>query len=155
MKQTPFEKNIYRNFQPGVLTKKGFLGQDNRHIHDIIKEDNLVLLKYKVTKEQIADLLQFFIDKAKPFEDSTVDLGTFTVQLNWYRGMIPCPFEDPGLHYKIQATVYSRRLKMAIQFSQLNVHLIKEHDFFEGKGSRFRLEPEELIQFLNLRPTLL
>ena len=35
------------------------------------------------------------------------------------------------------------KLSKKIEYSQLNVHLIKEHRFFLGKGSTFRLELED------------
>jgi hypothetical protein len=32
-----------------------------------------------------------------------------------------------------------------MHWSDLNIHLIAKHGFFEGKGSAFRIEPKELI----------
>jgi hypothetical protein len=32
-----------------------------------------------------------------------------------------------------------------IRWSDLNIHLIAEHGFFEGKGSSFRIEPARLV----------
>ena len=36
----------------------------------------------------------------------------------------------------------------AISWSDLNIHLIEEHGFFEGKGSAFRIEPGELVRVI-------
>ena len=41
MKQTPQEKQLYENFKPGKITLDGFLGDDTRHIHDIIEDTAL------------------------------------------------------------------------------------------------------------------
>jgi hypothetical protein len=30
----------------------------------------------------------------------------------------------------------------------LNIHLVEEHGFFEGRGAFFRIEPEELIRVI-------
>ena len=65
MKQTPQEKKLYENFKPGKITKEGFLGDDTRHVHDIIEEDAHTLAHLEVTTEQIADRLQYFIDAHK------------------------------------------------------------------------------------------
>lgn len=150
MKQTPQESKILANFKVGKISKDGFLGDDTRHIHDIIKVDLLVLSKLNATKEEIADRLQFFIDHGKKVLENKVDLGDFTVEIFWSKGMLPCPFGEHGLHHKITATVFNKKLNTQIKFSQLNVHLIRKHGFFEGKGSIFRLEPDEIVKILDM-----
>lgn len=153
MKQTPQEKKIYDNFKPGKITKEGFLGDDTRHIHDIIEEDMHVLDRLRVSKEQIADRLQYFIEEGKKGLETPVDLGDFTTQVIWRRGMLPSPFGDPKrLYHKIVATVFNKKLNKEITYTQLNVHLIRDHGFFEGKGSVFRLEPEDVVKILDIHP---
>jgi hypothetical protein len=151
MKQTPKEIKSLENFEPGKISKDGFLGTDRRHLHDIIRADQLSLSRLNVTNEQIADRLQYFIDKGKRAFETEIELGEFLVRVKWSRGMLPCPFGEPELHYKIITTVYNISLREEIKYSQLSVHLIRAHGFFEGKGSAFRLEPEELIKVLNIK----
>ncbi len=153
MKQTPLEKKVLDNFKPGKISKDGFLGYDTRHIHDIIKEDLLTLSRMGVEVEIIADRLQHFIEEGKKGLETKVDLGDFTVQIAWDRGLLPCPFGEPRLHHKIIATLYNKKLDKEIKYSQLNVHMIREHGFFEGKASRFRLEPEDLFEVLEIKNT--
>ena len=153
MKQTPQEKKIYDNFKPGKITKEGFLGDDTRHIHDIIEEDVHTLARLGVTQEQIADRLQYFIEEGKKGLETPVDLGDFTTQVIWRRGMLPSPFGDPKrLYHKIVATVFNKHLNKELRYTQLNVHMIRDHGFFEGKGSVFRLEPEEVVEVLEIKP---
>lgn len=151
MKQTPLEKKLIDNFKPGKITKDGFLGNDTRHIHDIIKEDLLMLSRLGIEADTIADRLQYFIEEGKKGLETKVDLGDFTVQISWDRGLLPCPFGEPRRHHKIIAAVLNKKLSKKVEYSQLNVHLIKEHGFFLGKGSTFRLEPEDLVDVLNLK----
>jgi len=151
MKQTPLEKKILDNFKPGKITKDGFLGDDKRHVHDIIQEDLRILSKLGFEVDEIADRLQYFIEEGKKGLETKVDLADFTVQISWDRGLLPCPFGEPRRHHKIIATLFNKKLNKKIEYSQLNVHLIKEHGFFLGKGSKFRLEPEELMSFLNVK----
>jgi len=151
MKQTPLEKKVLDNFKPGKISKDGFLGDDKRHVHDIIKEDLLTLSKLGVEIEEIADRLQHFIEEGKKGLETKVDLGNFTVQIAWDRGLLPCPFGEPRRHHKIIATLFNKKLNKEIKFSQLNVHMIREHGFFEGKGSTFRLEPEEMVNLLGIK----
>jgi len=150
MKETPTEKKIFENFLPGKISRTGFLGYDQRHIHDIIQADERALSQLGVTREMIAEKLQYFIEQGKPGLESKVELENFSVQLQWSRGNIPCPFGEPGLHPKIVATVINKKQQRQIQYSQLNVHMIRVHGFFEGIGSAFRLAPTELVKFLEL-----
>ena len=110
MKQTPLEKKLLVNFKPGKITKNGFLGDDTRHIHDIIKEDLLTLSKLGVDIEEIVNRLQYFIEEGKKGLETKVDLGDFTVQIAWDRGLLPCPFGEPRRHHKIVATVFNKNL---------------------------------------------
>lgn len=153
MKQTPAEVLLRQQFEVGKITKDGFLGSDSRHIHDIIAADQRVLSEMDVTAEEIADKLQLFIEKGKKELEGIADAGDYTVQIQWSRGLLPCPFKERGLHHKIIATVKAKKSGKQIQYSQLNVHMIRQHHFFEGTGSFFRLEPQVLAHFLELTST--
>ena len=151
MKPTPHENHIQRFFKPGQISKDGFLGKDMRHVHDIIQADMRKLTELHISPDQIADSLQNFIQKVKSGLESEVDLDAYRVKVQWSRGVLSCPFGEKGMHSKIIATVQKKETGESIRYSQLNVHMIREHGFFEGKGSTFRLEPEVLIKFLNLK----
>ena len=150
MKKTPHENSIADNFLPGKITKEGFLGDDPRHVHEIVFEDTRTLSRLNITQEQVADRLQYFIEEGKKGLETKVDLGDYTVQITWSRGLLPCPFGEPKLHHKIMATVENKRLKKTIKYSQLSVHMIRGHGFFGGKGSIFRLEPDEVVETLDI-----
>ena len=99
MKPTPEEKKIKPNFEPGHISRNGFLGDDSRHIHDIIEEDIRALAAIGMTLEQVADCLQYFIEEGKTGMGSTVDTGSYKVMVEWDRGMLQCPFGGCGLHH--------------------------------------------------------
>lgn len=153
MKETPQEHQLHDNFLPGKITKEGFLGDDPRHVHDIIEADAHTLARLGVTPQQIADRLQYFIEEGKKGLETPVVVGDFVVTAIWDRGMLPSPFGDPKrLYHKIVATVQNKRLQKEIRFTQLNVHMIRDHGFFEGKGSVFRLEPDAVVEILDIQP---
>jgi len=151
MKETPQEKILLDNFKPGKISKDGFLGTDNRHVHDIIREDLLTLSRSGITPEIIAERLQYFIDKGTEGLESRIEIDGYHVIVFWIRGQIPCPFGDPGVHRKLVATIFDASSEMQIKYSQLSVHMIKEHGFFGGKGSPYRLEPSELIALFKFK----
>lgn len=151
MKLTPQEKAVTELFEPGILSRDGFLGSDSRHVHDIIDADQRELARLGIGQNDVADRLSFFIEEGKRGLESPVDLEDFTIQVRWQRGLILCPFGEKRRLPKLVATVCSKKLNRCIRYSQLNVHMIREHGFFEGKGSTFRLNPSELARILEIQ----
>ncbi len=94
MKQTPEELKLKENFLPGKISREGFLGHDDRHIHEIVAEDAKVLEGRHVTTEMIALKLAELIEKGKDGLENPVQFGPYTIQIQWDRGMLPCPFGD-------------------------------------------------------------
>ena len=152
MKPTPREKMIQSNFEPGKITRDGFLGIDVRYIHDIIQADERTLSKLKISANRIADRMQYYIEEGKKGLETSVEVGDCKVRIQWDRGMLPCPFGERGLQHKLVATVSNEKLSRSVCFSQLSVHLIRAHGFFGGKGSPFRIEPEEIVRILDIQP---
>lgn len=147
MKPTPEEERLMNNFLPGKISKDGFLGSDSRHIHDIVEEDMRILEALDVDRTYLADRLHFFIRSGRQGLGMPVEEEGYRIEVNWQRGMLPCPFGEPGLHPKLMAVVTHSASGKTIRYSQLSVHLIRRHGFFGGKGSFFRLEPRELVHF--------
>ncbi len=138
---------------PGVITLEGFLGTDDRHLVDIIIEDEAVVQRLDASHESIAARMRELRDAgaAGLGEYITVEPG-IVVQVYSVRGKLPCPFEDPGLHSKTTTTVKNEKLGLEVSFSDLHIHLIGEHGFYEGKGFPFRLDPVKLVEVLEVEP---
>jgi len=144
------------NLERGVLTPDGFLGQDNRPLLRILREDSLAFtdlgLEWAVVGQRLDELL--LLGAAGLGEPITVS-DRYLVRVAETRGMLPCPWED-GLWRKRSATV-QRLVGGApsgpeILFSDLSLHLLREHHFLQGKGSPFRLEPRDLQEVLGDTP---
>lgn len=148
MKQTPEEQKREIRFQAGQIAKSGFLGDDTRHVHDIIRADEKVLAQSGWSREEIADRLSRLMDEGEKGLEGEVDLGEYVVRVHWSRGLIPCPFGEPGLHSKIVVHVFNKTWEKEIRYTQLSVHMIRKHGFWGGKGSVFRLEPKDVIRLL-------
>jgi hypothetical protein len=76
----------------------------------------------------------------------------FQVRVEAVRGKLPCPFGEPGLLRKTNTEIRNEATGKEIVYSDLQIHLISEHGFYEGKGSRFRLSPVELAEILEIEP---
>ena len=149
MKATPIETRIMNRMKPGVITLSGFLGSDPRNLFDIIAEDAKTLAFLEKDPDEIALRMQYFTDISweASGEEVTVD-DIFIVRTDVVRGKLPCPFAHVGIYRKAITTVFNTRLNIELRWTSLSIHLIKEHGFFEGKGSPFRLDPETLVKTL-------
>ena len=72
--------------------------------------------------------------------------------MDLYRGKLPCPFGHRGIIRKSGVTVRNTRLGREIIYTDLNIHMIAAHGFYEGKSAPFRLEPKELVEILEITP---
>ncbi|MBN1327376.1 MAG: hypothetical protein JW996_05440 [Candidatus Cloacimonetes bacterium] len=145
MKETPQETKIQHNLQAGILTIDGFLGKDTRHFHEIIKADSRALIELEITQQQIADRMEYFTTEAFENYDGAVMIDDiYRVEYRSVRGKIICPFGHSGVFRKGEIILYNQFKKLTVSWTPLSIHMIREHCFFEGKGSKYRLEPAEL-----------
>jgi len=154
MKQNPEMKVAQHNMLPGVITMHGFLGRDSRDLVQIIDEDNSVIEELNITPEQIAEKMEFFREQGNRGLGEFIQVDPhFAVKVDSVRGKLRCPFEDPGLVPKTNVTVKNLEKHTELTYTDMNIHCIREHCFFEGKGSFFRMNPEFVIEILELKPT--
>lgn len=146
MKQTPLEIEIQKRLEPGVVTLDGFLGNDPRHYHEIIEEDKAILEKLGLNCEQIAEKMQYFTDQAFECYDSSLIIeDKYSVEYISERGKIISPFQEKGLFPKGLIIFKNLKNNIEIRWTPLNIHLIRKHCFFEGKGSKHRIDPIKLF----------
>ena len=65
-------------------------------------------------------------------------------------GRIPSPWPGEGVFPKGEVELSDRRSGHTVRYTPLSVHLIEAHGFYEGRGSRYRLEPSEICRMLGL-----
>ncbi len=142
MKETPKDKKIHKNLMPGQMSIEGFLGKDKRNFSEIISSDKAVLDRLGLTPQMIADRLQYFTDSAfESYDGSIIIDEKYEVNYNSFRGKLICPFGHPGVYRKGLVILKNLENQIEISWTPLNIHMIREHCFFEGKGSIHRLEP--------------
>lgn len=153
MKQSPQTKQIVQNMQPGVITLEGFLGSDRRDLQEILEDDNGIVKRMHLTHQRIAHRMNEFRQKGEKGLGEYISIKPhFEVRVDTVRGKLPCPFQHPGIYRKANTTVRNTRLGREITYTDLHIHMIEAHGFYEGKGSRFRLEPEDLAEILEVEP---
>ena len=152
MKQTPEMDHYQHNMRPGCITLKGMLGNDRRNLTDILTDDDAEVKRLGTTHEAIADRMQELRDAGVAGLGESISVqGHFDIRVDSVRGKLPCPFEDAVVQ-KTFVQVQNKTLHETITYTDLHIHMIKEHGFYEGHGSGFRLPPAELVKVLDVPP---
>ena len=125
-----------------------FLGSDRRRLAEILDHDHESVNALGLTNEQIASRLEEITRMAKKNLGERFTLeDRYEVRAEEHRGMIPCPWGHPlGLFYKSYVELRDKKSGKTLIWSDLSIHLIRDHGFYQGKGSPFRLEPRVLKQ---------
>ena len=150
MQQTRQMDQAQHNMQPGVITLKGMLGDDTRNLVDILIEDDAEVRRLGATHEAIAARMQELQDKGMEGlgNEITVD-AHFEIRVECVRGKLPCPFGDE-IFRKTFIQVQNLTLQRRITYTDMHIHMIAAHGFYEGRGSSFRLPPHELVEILEV-----
>ena len=149
MKRSPDMQRLEEMLRSSKLVGGGFLGTDPRPIEEILDADAAELARMGRTKYELADRMRHVSSLAEQGLGSWVTIDeSVEAALTDTRGAIPCPWAHSGVYSKTVVSARNIRTGKTIQWSELNIHLIEEHGFFEGRGSPFRLEPAELADIL-------
>ncbi len=151
MKQTVQMKRIQEKMKQGVITRDGFLGEDRRNLIDILVADDAEVKRMNLTHKDISNRMIELRDAGMRGLGGFISTQPhFEVCVDSVRGKLPCPFGDPGVFPKTNTTVRNIHYNREITFTDLHIHMIGSHGFYEGKGSPFRLEPRDLVEILEV-----
>lgn len=152
MKQTPELDRVQEKMRPGVLTLKGFLGNDDRKLADIIAADQQALLRLRINADQIAERLQDLADRGADLMEQEVQVDNrYLIRVRDDRGKIPSPWED-GLFEKGDVDLVDQQTGKTLKWNRLTLRLIAKHRFFGGYGSEYRIDPDVAYEILALKP---
>jgi len=151
MKRSPVEEQILTNLGPSKFSGEGFLGEDNRSLEEIIASDLRVLEASGLTKEQLVEALCDVYNRAKEAFGAAIEVAS-DVTAAYYesRGRIPCPFRGHGTFEKGEVVLVNLSTDQSLSVTSLSIHLIERHDFFQGVGAPYRIDPKMAAEMLNL-----
>jgi hypothetical protein len=153
MKLTPLLQKAQRAMRPGGLTRDGFLGADPRDLARILNDDHERVKQLGLTHARIARRLRELREAGlRGLGDFVAVPPRFEVRVESVRGRMPCPFGEAGLYPKTNITIRNAVLGRDLTVTDLLIHLIESHGFYEGRGSPFRCEPDDLAAVLELPP---
>ena len=151
MKQTVQMDRIQLSMRPGVITRDGFLGTDTRKLIDMLIEDDAAVKRLGLTHQDVAARMIALRDAGMRGLGEFIQVeGHYEVRVDSVRGKLPCPFGDPGIFPKCNTTVRNHDRGGEITYTDLHIHMIGSHGFYEGKGALFRLEISDLIEILEI-----
>lgn len=145
---------VEQSLRQSNATSTGFLGPDKRGLAAILQADDEVVRRHGFTHALIAQRLLALRQTGWEGLGEPVSAPPhFEVCVDAARGTLSCPFGDRDLFAKVNTTVRNLASGQKITFSDLNIHLIAAHGFYEGHGAQFRLDPEQLMDMLEMDET--
>jgi hypothetical protein len=150
MKKTPRMQKIEEMLHSSQIVSGGFLGNDRRELDEIIARDTAEVEASGLTCEELADRMQAVTDAAIQGLGMEVSLPDGKrAFVDEVKGLLICPWPDDDFRCdKRVTTLEDPATGEIIHWTDLNIHLIRQHRFFEGRGSPFRMEPAALIRML-------
>ncbi|MHC4744202.1 MAG: hypothetical protein ACYS8Z_19975 [Planctomycetota bacterium] len=149
MKESPDNQKLEELLRSSRLAAGGFMGDDTRSVFEVIDADAAALCGLGFTAEQLAERMQEITKIATAGLGIWVQVGErLEAKVDEVKGFLTCPWPHPGQFAKRITQLRVIETGQSISWSDLNIHLIAEHGFFEGKGSMFRIEPTELAAII-------
>lgn len=147
MKRPPHMERIEEVMRSHAISGPGFLGNDHRPLEEIIEDDSSVLFQLGWTQEQVGLRMRQITEAAKKGLETTVIIEeNLEASIIDVRGVLPCPWPHEGSYGKSLTNVRRTDTGKTLRWSELSIHMIVAHCFFEGLGSPFRIDPRELVE---------
>ncbi len=149
MKESPQTKKLEAILRSSKLVSGGFMGDDPRSLSEIIDTDISELSRLGYTAGHLGSRMQEITNTAIAGLGNWVKIDRYReTRVDEAKGLLVCPWPHPGRFAKRVTTVKLVESGETVSWSDLNIHLIAEHSFFEGYGSAFRIEPRELVRLI-------
>lgn len=149
MKRIPGMERLEEILRSSRLVADGFMGEDPRILEEILEDDASDVAGLGTSADELADRMKELTHLARQGLGTTVKLDN---RLEGFvqetRGAMVCPWPHSGSYSKNVTTVRRTDTDETIRWSDLSIHFIRAHGFFEGRGSHFRLEPKDLMRIL-------
>lgn len=133
------------------LRQGNYMRGESRGLSRLIDDDKALVSSLELDMEIVTNLLdRLYHEACAGMGDPVLVDGKYEVSLREDRGKMACPWADR--YFAPKALVSARNIKndRTIRFSVLGLHMIKQHGFFQGIGSPFRIEPQDLKSFFEL-----
>jgi hypothetical protein len=153
-------EELETRMQPGAYSKKGFLKAGEK-LTEIIAHDRVILEKLDLVYEDLAGGLESLLNVIVESRKEELIIGLFEIRMKKFRGGQLCPWSQGKDHKQCTAggpvryasldwEIKNRKIDLTVSGPGLIVHLIRDHHFFEGLSSPYRVDPLQLARLLEL-----
>ena len=150
MKETPEDKSLEDRLGASKFSGEGFLGTDSRTVDEIVAAGLRTLAQLNLPLETLAAALRAAYDKARAALGGEVEIRPgLAAVAHESMGRIPSPFRGDGVFEKGDVVVAAASGEGFI-LTSLGLALIEKHGFFQGRGSRYRVDPAHAAALLGL-----
>ncbi|MEN6386849.1 MAG: hypothetical protein ABFD79_16840 [Phycisphaerales bacterium] len=147
MKKSPDIEKLEKILNSSAIVSGGFMGTDTRDLYEIIAADLSELAGLGITITKLVSRMKEITAAAIPA------LGNWTnidekrhARVDEAKGRLTCPWPHLGRFEKRITFVENIHTGEIVKWTDLNIHLIETHNFFEGKGSPYRIELKEIVK---------
>ncbi len=146
--------------RPGALSTAGFLGKEERLLDVLTADNRHVVEELKLTHQDLARPLLILgavaaRDAVKEPKEVVYHGKKFRVKATIFKATVRSPFED-GTKTSCETTVENLGNGKKVTYSLLVPQMIERYGFYEGKGTRFRVEPRTIVEVFDfLKPAKL
>ncbi len=149
MKESPNTIKLEQMLRSSKIVADGFMGNDNRTLYELLAADGRQLASLAITPRQLAQRMKEITEITIPQLGNWIKIDdNIKAKSDDFKGMLICPWPHPASFDKRLTTVQAVDSDEEITWSDLHIHMIGEHGFFEGHGSAMRIEPGELIRLI-------
>ena len=137
---------IEARLRPNQSSKIGFLGP-SESLKEVIYQDAETLRRLGLTHEEIADKLEYLVSNPQKSHG-------FKVDSRRYRGSQQDPFQEgrSSVPHSNKDITITNSIGEVVTFPGLIIKLIRDYQFFEGRGTSYRLDPENAVKILHIQP---
>ena len=147
---------LENDMRPGagseVSSLEGFLGKDERLLDVLAADNRYVVDEMGLTHQELAKHLLVLAGIGAKFGKGEFRYHgrRFKVTgMDWASaGMQHSPFHD-GTKTNQDATLHNLDTGKKIDFSLLVPHMIERYGFYEGKGTKYRVDPKGIVEVLD------
>lgn len=133
------------------LRQGNYMRGEARPLRRLLDDDKALVSSLDLDVEFATNLMdRLYHEAAQGMGDTVLVDGKYEVSLREDRGKTACPWGDRFFAPKAVVSARNMNNGKKIKYSVLGLHLIKRHGFFQGAGSPFRIDPEDLKFFFEL-----
>lgn len=147
--------------RPCGWTQEGFLTRE-QSLSEVMHQDLTTTHELGISIKRISDVLELLLEKGKNIDAFRPSSMThYKVRIAHSRRIRTCPWAPKqfewcrtGRGVKYLTTndfeVTNTRTEESLRGTTLCLHLIRDHSFFGGPGTVYRIDPEKAIHILEL-----